>query len=466
MCYTLPKIWLGRIQKYWDKMIPTDFPKSSSEFSLKFDEETKSVVEDFENKLSTEESPITEFIPENNYVKSYIGIYDVTGTVGEETLLSPEKVSTDTVIAAHYNKETSAWENVEDAHVVDGYVWGTLNSFSPIAIFEVKKDIHLVEANDIVDKDCIVCEGNTVEVVKNDEEKIIVRNKNNGTEIEVTDNCLIVGGSVDGSDIVKTAILVNGVEMPTVSVVGGSIFYKPNSESCKVETVFVEFIDSIVRSVTGSSLMVRTGAVNIKAKNTIFKSHIGLLESWSPKLKKDVNTKNCSYASNATLKDGYIELNGSICPLTFAGGNTGYTFTENAYINAVDSKLDCLITGPSNGKTINGSADVDGCEIGIYQSVNRGHVDSSKGKFVNSTVENLFVGGDATDKTVTGTTGKIRIDVNIGDGNYTVVPGTEAGQIINIADVDRIVDSVKITRNTTFNVEQVVSLLGDKLVIK
>ena len=466
MCYTLPKIWLGRIQKYWDKMIPADFPKSSSTFSLKFDEETKPAVSELENTINTEESPIVDMIPENNYVKNYIGVYDVVGTPNKLTLLSPEKVSTDDVIAIHYNKESSAWEKVEDAKVVDGYVWGTLTSFSPVAIVEVKKDIHVVEANDIIGKNCIVCEGNTTEVTTNEAGKIVVRNKNNSTEIELEDGMYIIGGSVDGSDIEKTSILIKDVEMPALNVFGGSLFYKANGESCKVGSVNVEFVNSIVRSVTGSSLMVRTESVNIKATNTEFKSHMGLGESWSDKLKKDVNKPDCNYASNFTLKQGNIELDGSKVELLFIGGNTGYTFTDNATIVAKESQFDYFITGPSNGKLNTVEADINNCDINIFQTVNRGVVESSKSKFVNSRVENLFVGGDATDNTVTGNTRKIKIDVNAGDGDYTVLPGVEGGKLITVDIVDQIVDTVKVSRNTTFNVDQVVSVLGDKLIIK
>ena len=90
MCYTLPKIWLGRIQKFWDKIMPTDYPASDSKFSLKFDDELKPVVTDFENNLGTENSPITAVLPENTYPSNYIGIYDVEGKPGKKTLLSPE----------------------------------------------------------------------------------------------------------------------------------------------------------------------------------------------------------------------------------------------------------------------------------------------------------------------------------------------------------------------------------------
>ena len=52
MCYKLPKIWLGRIQKYWDKIMPNDYPVSDSVFALKFDtEEITAAVVKFEDEI-------------------------------------------------------------------------------------------------------------------------------------------------------------------------------------------------------------------------------------------------------------------------------------------------------------------------------------------------------------------------------------------------------------------------------
>ena len=83
MCYSLPKVWLGRIQKYWDKIMPADFPHSSSEFSFKFDsEKTTEAVNKFNNEFGTEESVVNTLIPEGNFVSNYLGVYNVTGTPG------------------------------------------------------------------------------------------------------------------------------------------------------------------------------------------------------------------------------------------------------------------------------------------------------------------------------------------------------------------------------------------------
>ena len=469
MCYTLPKIWLGRIQKFWDKIMPTDYPASDSKFSLKFDDELKPVVTDFENNLGTENSPITAVLPENTYPSNYIGVYDVEGKPGEKTLLSPEKVSTKDVLAMHYNKETEAWEKIEGVTVEDGYVWGTLASFSPIAIIEIKKDIHLEEPNNFLPKKSVVCEGNSVEVCKNKDDKVVVRNKNNGTEIELESGTLVIGGSIDGSDIESTDVLVNGVEDPRLGIYAGSVFYSAEEGAVPavVESAKVKVVGSTIHGVSGSALMVRTRSLSETIKDSTIKSHIGTGESWSDALKKDVNSNVPLYGSCNTLKNATIDLSNTKAELVFAGGNSGYTFTDTVNISVKDGcNLDYLITGPSNGKALSVSAEVENSTIGIYQSVNRGHVESSKGHFVGSTVKALNVASDPTDSTCTGTTGKIRIDVDAGEGNYKFALGTEAGATITTADVARIVDAVKVSRNTTFDVSEIASVLGDKLVIK
>ena len=100
MCYRLPKIWLGRIQKYWDKIMPNDYPVSDSVFALKFDtEEITAAVVKIEEEIGKPESVVTEVIPEGNVLSEYVGTYDVKGTPGVFTLLSPEKVTTDKVVA-------------------------------------------------------------------------------------------------------------------------------------------------------------------------------------------------------------------------------------------------------------------------------------------------------------------------------------------------------------------------------
>ena len=42
--HELPKIWMGRIQKYWDKLVPSDYPISSSSFSTSFKSDAAAIA--------------------------------------------------------------------------------------------------------------------------------------------------------------------------------------------------------------------------------------------------------------------------------------------------------------------------------------------------------------------------------------------------------------------------------------
>ena len=126
MSYSLPKIWAARIQKYWAKILPTDYPKSSSSFNTSFSAEDKPLVDKMEEDLGTESSILVDVVEEGFYPSNYFGTWDVEGEAGELTLLSPEPVDLDggSLIAMHLNGET--WEQIEDAQIIDGYAWGTL----------------------------------------------------------------------------------------------------------------------------------------------------------------------------------------------------------------------------------------------------------------------------------------------------------------------------------------------------
>ena len=98
----------------------------------------------------------------------------------------------------------------------------------------------------------------------------------------------------------------------------------------------------------------------------------------------------------------------------------------------------------------------------IFQTNNRGPVERVKANLNECSVENCFVFGDATDKTVTGTTEHVAIDLN--KGSYNLALGTQGGQAAS--DVTP-VEYVKYSRsaNITISNEDKV-LLGTKLISK
>ena len=119
MKYSLPKLWLARIPEIWDRTLPANYPRSSSEFSLSYSsQEVLDAVMEMETNLGTDESIIESVVPEGSVCSGYLGTYDVTGESGVETLLSPERVNTDNIIAMHYDTENDKWSQIQDAHLL------------------------------------------------------------------------------------------------------------------------------------------------------------------------------------------------------------------------------------------------------------------------------------------------------------------------------------------------------------
>ena len=467
--YTLPKIWQGRIQKYWDKIIPSPstYPASNSTFSTSFDsEEETAAVSEFENQLGTEESVVPELLPEGTYASNYVGTYNVTAVDGERTLLSPERVSSENVVALHYDGES--WNVVEDAEVVDGFVWGTLESFSPIAIFEYRKDIHFetsVPGIPGIPK-FIVCEGNPVKVeYKEDDQKTYITNQNTGKTTELENvRSYIIGGSIDGTAIDATSITLVNIRTNAVinKIIGGSVYVPEDEESfATVGTVNVMSENSpIIGALTGSFGAVRTDKVVYNLKNVQRNLFLGCGESFAR-----VNPPVPDLSNRAWAKEVVYSFENVNSDLAFLGQNCEYFYVDKTTASIKGGKFDYLISGGSNSRTNESTLDVKDAKIGIYQTTNRGNVASAKATFTNCEVENLFVGGDATDKTVTGTTGSLKYDINA--GTYNIVVGTEDGHPLTQADIDHIVDSIKVSRSAEVTIsDELKAMLGDKYIVK
>jgi hypothetical protein len=473
----LPKLWLGRIQKYWDFPIPLNFPKSSSEFSLKFEsEDIATAVETLKEQISTgEDNPVKEVTPENTIINSSLGIFDVKGEPNERTLLSPNKIQGkyDGVIAMHFNSEANQWEQVSDTEVdKDGYVWGTLQSFSPVAVFTYRKDIFV--GNIGKGLSAIVCNGNPVKVFTDPEDqKVYVQNTVTGTKISTDLSPYILGGSNDASPIDSTSILVTGVNKK-ITVYAGSYYEAKNQPEgspkfTTIKSAKVRVVDSDINCVTGSMGCVRTDEVTIDIDHSKM-SFCGVAETYIGNY--DVNGDNPTLASPSWVKKSTINIiNDSYVELPYQGGNTGYSYTVDATTNLVDSKVHYLIAGGSNGRTDHGVLNVSGkSEVEIMQSVNRGTVGTCEYNVSGDAVINkLFIGGDATDKTVTGITNNLSATINK-NVTATIYAGFNEGITMTAANVDAIVKYVKVSRDAKVEYDNTLAdakkILADKIVIK
>lgn len=467
--HELPKFWMGRIQKYWDKFVPSDYPVSSSTFSVSFPSDVvAAAVAKMEDEIMSESCVALEVIPENTYVSNYVGVYDVEGTPGELTLLCPEKISSENVVALHYNEETDAWENIEDIQVIDGYVWGTLESFSPIAIFEYKNDIVIVEGTiDGIHKNCecvVVGNGNAIKVYGEDDKVFVVGPS--GVPVEITKKTNIVGGTIDGTPIESTNVSIVGVKNRDLveRVYGGSVLNNTEElPNTTINTINVKIIDSDINLVTGSAGAVRVNTSNVNIKDSIV-DNVATGQSMLTGIRDtSVSGADPDFACNVWVKNSNLFVSNSKIVLLFTAGNAGNQYTNNAYCKAENCQIEIFTAGGgSNGKTDFDIAELVNCEIKVFQTVNRGKAGSVKTKIDKCQIEKLYIGGETEDKTVTGTTGSVKLDIST--GIYNFVAGTNGGEVITTNDI---IDTIKISRSAEVTIsDELLEILGTKYIVK
>ena len=469
----LPKIYLAVIPKYWYNPIPTDVPASSSIFSLKYDKESElEAVKEMEANLNTEDSIVTpEDIPDNDTLSLYLGTYNVVGTPGELTVLNPNSIGNkDTdVIAFHYidgeEGETGVWEKIEDAQIIDGYAWGTVDSFSPIAVFTVKPDTYYVENGQYMGCPTYVANGIPIVVSLNEKGKTIVTDAY-GKVTEITATTMIIGGSYD-RDLESTNVTVKG-DVKFKGIRAGSVRDGADEVPLRVGkiTVNIEGVNRASAGVTGSYGAVKTEEVEINIKDSKL-DFCGAGESICNK--NDANKawgQKCSLASKAWVKKARITLDNSFVSCAYAGCNCGYMYGDDVEIIAKNrSGADWFLACGSNGATNKAKATAIDSNISVMQTTNRGPVTNSELIVKNSTVEYLFPTGDSTDSSVNGTVAKSRVEVT--NGKVNLYPGTNNGVVITKEDADQIIDVIKISRTTDLTYkDDADTILKDKIVFK
>jgi hypothetical protein len=452
----IPHIWTQVIAEYWDQKVPSGYPQSSSEFSNKFEPEIKAAITAMVDSIGTEDSVITEeMIPEHTTVSGYLGTYDVQGTPDELTLLSPEALpsTASDAIVLHYNEDDDIWEKVEDTQIIDGYVWGTLSSFSPVAVFVVKKAPFFLESCDVLNSATLVANGCAIKVYKEDGK--IIATDGGSFNLEIPAGTMILGGNIDNTPIDSASItLINLEETDKIKAVGGSYLPKDSTESVKIQKVQLNIINSVCKStISGCGPFCKVVDLTVSIKDSII-TNFGVGESFDGVGKKDCNTmKNIGFGSNAYVKNAKVTVDNSIITgILFGGGNSGYLYVDNTELTITDSKIGYLLSDGSNGLTNNSTIYAEDCEINYFQTVNRGLINNADATFKNCEIDHLFPYGDSTDKTVDGTvTGKVTIDITNGD--VVLYPGTQ-GKVVVTAETDTCVEYIKVGRGTKISYEE------------
>jgi hypothetical protein len=505
--FILPKCWLQRIDKYWDRTVPTDYPESESSFSLTFEsQDIKEAVKIMESNLTTDDSIVSAVtLAEHTILGSYVGTYNVTipevvksedaeeevalsseseisaasleDTVEEATevesteaaisyLISPEKLPNGAIaaVAFFYDKETEAWIQVENVTVQDNYIYGEVKASGPVAVFSVKRDTYVDTSKDVtIYANVFVANGIPITVYK-DGSDIIVKDAN-GKETKINTTYAIIGGTVDGSDVESTSVYVGkGVKLQ--SVYGGS-YQKATADPCTVGTVNVVIEGATIKGVVaGACVSTRADNVNITVKDSTVNGALGAGISWSDVDKKDANTlEGIGFTSKTWVKNFNYTVENSTIGIMYAGGTSGYLYVDNSEGTVKGSYIQYNVTGGSNGKSNNVVEDIEDSSIEYFQTTNRGFVTSVKATVKNCQVKMFFVAGDSTDSKVTGTVDSVKLDIT--GGIMNLYPGTNGGIVLTSEVAKSIVKSLKISRSTTvYYLEDSANILGDLIRIK
>lgn len=471
----LPKLWVARIPQIWDKRIDEDsLPKDSkSKFSQYFnDEDEKAAVKKMEESINTEDSVIKpEMVPENNTLGVCLGTYsvivDTEEVAGKQVVLSPEPINNKNdiaVLALTYDKEADTWNKVEDAEIKeDEFVWGTLEKSTPVTVFTIRKDTVLLPENDLFGGPTFVANGIPI-IVSTKEDGSIVVTDSRGKETPITDNTVIIGGSIDGTDLEYASVTVIGTTLTNV-VKGGS--YSKEKENVRVNNIRVFIKDSTLMNggVSGSGFNTKVDNINFKIQNSKL-NFLGAGESWLQSIKKDCNTKdNIGFGSKAYCKNCTMEIEDSYISLCYMSGNSGYLYVDHTECTMDNSTCDYLITGGSNGRTNEAKLVMNNSKSDYFQTTNRGTVNHATAKFTNSEINHFFVTGDSTDKSVTGVVDKV--DLNITGGKIGLYAGTQGGKVITYEQAKEIINTLKISRTTEVEYkENSDKILGDNIRIK
>lgn len=483
-----PDFWTSTVPEYLGGLpsnsdIIPKHPESTTDFS-RVSEEDKPAVDEMEATLNTDDPIYQPQLEENEFMSNYVGTYDVTGVGGESVLLSPQRVNSDRAIALHYvpvdgeegEPVTYEWQNVENVTVVDGYVYGTLDSFSPVAVFEVKTDIYLIdEAPTNKNYKALICNGNrTILWADSSTGKYYAKNEASGTVLEVPWVLFIIGGSLDGTALNKTDIVIKDSYVPNWFIMAGSCSPEIQT-SLKSANITVD--NSTVGSVTGSTLKVRTEELNINIVNNSFvRSYLGAGESQNAAVKNCVNNevvaekglRGLDLTAPYSLKTANINVKDSKIPFLYAGGNCGnsYTETSNVKIDGLKGTSNWICACSSNGKMTNVNFDISNAEnIEVFETTNRGVIENVNVTIKKSNIPGLYVTGEEASD-VNGTVDKVAIDI---DATVTgeLKAGYNGGVLLTAEEAANVVKHVKYSRNADLIIsDDVVKILGSKLIKK
>lgn len=460
----LPWIRLMRIPEYWETYaLPkeSDYPRTTTAFDYVTDPDDKSAVEAMEAGLDTEDSIITaEMVPVGRRVSAYLGTVDVDGQTGEEVLISPYQLDDDvvSVLAFHYTEkeveegeeptEEKEWKLIDTAVIKDGYVYATLDSFSPIAIFAIKRAPYLANnltVNGRVMNKTYVANGDITVITQ--EDGVLYITNSFGVKTKAEGLNTVVAGTVDDSDLnfAKVSILDTTVAF---RIYGGSI---PTANDKFVK------INKVTISANGTKNITFR---NVPPGNAVKELEFNLIDSETSYFGSgesivsgvDLNgdsTEALGYASPCRTENAFFNIINSKVSIVYLGSICGRFFTGKSTLKTIGVNFDgYFAAGGSHGKVGEVVIESEDTFYNQYETTNRGAVGSVRAKFKNCDLPHAYVGGDPRESDVDGLIGKSYI--NCTGGKLNIGRGTNGGVLLALKDVEEIVEAIKVTPSTEF----------------
>ena len=146
-----------------------------------------------------------------------------------------------------------------------------------------------------------------------------------------------------------------------------------------------------------------------------------------------VGTKEDSISSPNRTETANITISGGKITYGIFGGGQGYSYTGTANLKISDGDISgsYVTAGGSNGYTSSANVKLTGGKIGVYQTVNRGTLNTAIVKVAGTSIGKFYVGGETEDKSVTGIINKI--NTYLVSGNIeTLYSGTSNGSPITL----------------------------------
>ena len=174
-----------------------------------------------------------------------------------------------------------------------------------------------------------------------------------------------------------------------------------------------------------------------------------------------VGTKEDSISSPNRTETANVTISGGKITYGIFGGGQGYSYTGTANLTISDGDMSnsYVTAGGSNGYTSSANVKLTGGKIGVYQTVNRGTLNTAIVKVAGASIGKFYVGGETEDKSVTGIINKI--NTYLVSGNIeTLDSGTSNGSPITLDNEAYNVtatNSVKITNDNIGNSKKSIS---------